>query len=63
MLLGAKVMALLAGRPHVTYEDVERVALPALRHRLVLSFAAATGAIDSAHVVERVLAAARSLRT
>jgi MoxR-like ATPase len=62
MLLGAKVMALLAGRPHVTYEDVERVALPALRHRLVLSFAAETGAVDSAQVVERVLAAARSLR-
>jgi MoxR-like ATPase len=62
MLLGAKVMALLAGRPHVTFEDVDRVALPALRHRLVLSFAAETASVDTAQVVGRVLAAGRSLR-
>jgi MoxR-like ATPase len=62
MLLGAKVMALLAGRPHVTFEDVDRVALPALRHRLVLSFAAETAAMDTAQVIARVLTAARSLR-
>src|SRR5207253_1622189 len=33
LLLGAKVMALLDGRPHVTHADVDRIALAALRHR------------------------------
>jgi MoxR-like ATPase len=58
VVLGAKVMALLDGRPHVDVADVERVALPALRHRLVMNFAAETAGIGAAEVVERVLAAA-----
>jgi MoxR-like ATPase len=62
LVLGAKVRALLAGRPHVALEDVERVALPALRHRLVMTFAAEAEGVDAAHVVERVLASARSAR-
>jgi MoxR-like ATPase len=62
LVLGAKVMALLAGRPHVTYEDVERIALPALGHRLVMNFSADAAGIDPANVIERVLAGARRLR-
>jgi len=58
LLLGAKVYALLDGRPHVSYEDVDRVARAALRHRLVLTFTAETEGIEPAVVVERVLAAA-----
>ncbi len=38
LILGAKVNALLEGRFNVAYEDVEAVALPALRHRLLLNF-------------------------
>ncbi len=63
LVLGAKVMALLDGRPHVTYDDVDKVAVNALRHRLVMSFAAEAAGIASAHIVERVLVAARRLRT
>jgi MoxR-like ATPase len=62
LILGAKVMALLDGRPHVTPEDVERVALPALCHRLVMSFSADAAGVEPATVVERVLASARRLR-
>ena len=62
LVLGAKVMALLDGRPHVTFEDVDRVALAALRHRLVMNFAAEAAGIDAAHVIEGVLASARRLR-
>jgi MoxR-like ATPase len=62
LLLGAKVMALLDSRPHVTCEDVDRVALAALGHRIVLNFAAEAAGIDAAHVIEGVLAAARRLR-
>jgi MoxR-like ATPase len=58
LILGAKVHALLDGRPHVALEDVERVTRPALRHRLVLSFAAETEGVDPGTVVEHVLAAA-----
>ncbi len=38
LILGAKVAALLDGRFNVAYEDVRSAALPALRHRLILSF-------------------------
>ncbi|HYR97164.1 MAG TPA: MoxR family ATPase [Candidatus Binatus sp.] len=62
LILGAKVMALLQGRPHVTFEDVDRVALPALRHRLVMSFSADAAGVDAAEIVGRVLGAARRAR-
>jgi MoxR-like ATPase len=62
LILGAKVLALLDGRPHVTFEDVDRVAPAALRHRLVMSFAAEVEGVDGSRIVERVLAAAGRLR-
>ena len=40
LILGAKARALLQGRTHVTCEDIETLAKPVLRHRLVLSFTA-----------------------
>jgi MoxR-like ATPase len=40
MVLAAKGYALAAGRPNVEFEDIERAAKPALRHRLILSFEA-----------------------
>jgi MoxR-like ATPase len=62
LVLGAKVLALLDGRPHVTYDDVDRLALPALRHRLVMSFAAEAAGVDSARIVDHLLASARRQR-
>jgi MoxR-like ATPase len=38
ILAASRVAALLDGRYHVSREDVERMALPALRHRIILSF-------------------------
>lgn len=61
LMLGAKVVALLDGRANVSYEDVDRVAVPALNHRLVLNFAAEAEAIDPAVIIERILQAARKL--
>ena len=63
LVLGAKVHALLDGRPHVTYDDVDKIAVAALRHRLVMSFAAEAAGVAPAHVIERVLLAARRLRS
>jgi MoxR-like ATPase len=63
LLLGAKVLALLDGRPQVAFGDVDRVAHAALRHRLVMSYAASAAGIDPTAIVDQVLAAARRLRT
>ena len=38
LVLTGKVNALLAGRVHVSTQDIKRAAKPALRHRMVLSF-------------------------
>ena len=62
LILGAKVMALLDGRPHVAVEDVDRIAPAALAHRLVLNFAAEAAGVGPTEVVARVLTAARHLR-
>jgi MoxR-like ATPase len=38
IILGAKILALLAGRYNVSYEDVIVIAPAALRHRLLFNF-------------------------
>ena len=61
LLLGAKVRALLAGRVNVSYEDIDRVAVPALNHRLVLNFAARADDVDPRALIQRLLDAAKRL--
>lgn len=62
LILGAKVNALLDGRANVAYEDVERVAEPALAHRIMLNYAAESDGVDATHLVERVLKSVRDAR-
>jgi MoxR-like ATPase len=62
LLLGAKVAALVDGRPHVVPGDVERLLLPVLRHRLVFGLGAETDGVDARAVADGVLAAARRVR-
>ncbi len=38
LILGGKIHALLEGRFNVSFEDIEAVAAPALRHRILLNF-------------------------
>ena len=59
LVLGAKIRALLEGRFNVAFEDIRAVALPALRHRLILSFEADAEGVTSDRVVADVLAATR----
>src|SRR5204862_3007183 len=40
LVLAGKVRALLEGRYNVSFEDIRRVYLPALRHRILLNFEA-----------------------
>ena len=55
MVLAAKGYALAAGRPHVELDDLRRAALPALRHRLLLSFEAEVEGADPDTVIGEVL--------
>ncbi len=57
LILGAKGRALLRGRFHVDFADVRAVAVPVLRHRLVLNFHARAEGIDADALVERLLKA------
>jgi len=56
LLLAGKVKALLAGRFAVASEDVRAVALPVLRHRILLNFQGISEGITPDDVVNNVLA-------
>ena len=49
--LASKVRALLEGRYNVSFEDVRRAYLPALRHRVLLNFEAQAEGIDTDKVL------------
>lgn len=53
--LAAKVRALLDERYNVSFEDVRRVYLPSMRHRVVLNFEAQSEAIEPDKVLLEVL--------
>lgn len=55
MILGGKVHALLRGRTHVTLEDVQALALPTLRHRLVPTFNAEAEGITVDQIISDLL--------
>jgi len=57
LILGGKARALLYGRTHVTIEDIQALAKPVLRHRLVLNFAAESEGITADQIVDRLLSA------
>jgi MoxR-like ATPase len=57
LVLGAKARAVLAGRPHVAVKDVQSVALPVLRHRILTNFRAESEGIRSEDIIERLLQA------
>ena len=56
LIIGAKARALLQGRTHVTCEDIQTLAKPVLRHRLVLSFTAESEGVTPDLLVDRILA-------
>jgi MoxR-like ATPase len=55
MLLGARCLALMEGEPTPGVHHVQRIAPAALRHRVVLSYAASAEGVDAEQVIERVL--------
>ena len=59
LLLGAKACALLDGRAVPALEDVTRIALPVLRHRLLVNFQAEADGISPDDVIRQLLEAVR----
>ncbi len=55
LALAAKVRALLEGRFNVSFEDVRRVYLPAMRHRVILNFEAQAEGMETDHVLLEIL--------
>src|SRR5262249_26770569 len=57
LVLGAKSRALLDGRSVASLDDVRAIALPVLRHRVLLNFQAEADGVDAEQVVGRLLEA------
>jgi MoxR-like ATPase len=55
LILGAKARTLLQGRTHVTCADIQALAKPVMRHRLVLSFTAQSEGVAADDVIDRIL--------
>ncbi|MCG3147026.1 MAG: ATPase RavA [Verrucomicrobiae bacterium] len=57
LLLGAKARAFFQGRPHITTADIQAVAKPVLRHRIIVNHAAISEGVTADAVVEKILEA------
>lgn len=59
LIIGAKANALLEGRFNVAFEDIEAVAKPALRHRILLNFEGQAEGISTDEIVDDLLRAVK----
>ena len=57
LILGAKARALMRGRAHVTVEDIQALAYPALRHRILVNYRAEAEGVTVAEIIRRLLEA------
>ena len=55
LILAAKFQALLDGRWNVSFSDVRNVALPALRHRVLLNFEGEAEGVSPDAIVAEIL--------
>jgi MoxR-like ATPase len=55
MVRCARARALLLGRPYVSVEDVDAVAAPVMRHRLVTTFTAASEGVTPDRVIAELI--------
>jgi MoxR-like ATPase len=56
IVLAAKARALSRKRYHVTYDDVTSLAIPVLRHRILLNFHAESERVDADEILRRLIA-------
>ncbi len=62
LLLAAKARALLHRRCHATTADLAAVALPVLRHRIILTFNAEAAGVDADSVLTRIIQSTQALQ-
>jgi MoxR-like ATPase len=55
VVLAAKARALMKRRYHVNYEDIRALAVPILRHRILLNFFAESDRLKSDDILQRLL--------
>ena len=55
IVLAGKILALMNGRYNVSFGDIRKAALPALRHRMILNFEAEAEGIKTDEIVTRIL--------
>lgn len=55
LILGGKVRALLLGRYNVAYSDIQALAVPVLRHRVLLNFHAEAERVSIDDVIKRLI--------
>lgn len=55
LILGAKARALLKGRTHVATEDLQSLAAPVLRHRIVTNFSAESEGVTTDTVIRELI--------
>ncbi len=55
LVLGAKARALIQGRSHVGIEDIQSLAGPVLRHRVLVNYRAEAEGMTTAKVIEQLL--------
>ena len=55
LVLGAKARALLQGRSHVAVDDIQALAAPVLRHRIVVGFAAESEGVTPDAIIRRII--------
>jgi MoxR-like ATPase len=55
LVLGGKARALLQGRTHVTAEDIRKLAVPVMRHRVLVNYRAEAEGTTVEKVIQRLL--------
>src|SRR5262249_24021194 len=55
LILGGKARALLHGRYNVAFEDIEALAAPVLRHRILLNFHAESEKVSTDDIVKKLI--------
>ena len=55
LVLSSKARALMHRRYHVTYEDIRALAIPVLRHRVLLNFQAESDRLTTDDLLQRLL--------
>ena len=55
LILGGKARALMHGRYHVSVKDIQTLAAPILRHRIITNFYAESDGINSDRIIDRLI--------